>query len=243
MVKLAHLVLLCLGLILTTSAQYETTLFYDEFTNLVVDAEISDGEYPTKSSLFSSSGVQFLNLYWMHNSSHIAIALSGELTGYIGFGLTTQGGGMLGANMIIASVEDDILSIGDYHGIGNINPVPDSVQHVTEANAAGVEEDGITTIEFIIPLSIEDEAGKDHSWEIDGEFGFFASAHQDSDALVYHTWHTDRLSVSIGSQELNPETTDLTIGRTANLTLSMALNGIFIFTLIYRKIARKTLPR
>ncbi len=192
-----------------------TTLYYSDFQSADLDGVVSDGEYPTvfKVAADPNTDLFFLNVAWGHNKTHLFLALWGEFTGWVGFGMNEPGVGMAGADMVIASVENNVATAADYYAIGNTPPIEDDNQFPIEV--AGKEENGITTIELRFPLASDDTAGQDHNWEIGGTYGFFFAAHESSDALTYHTWRSSPdLSVTIADEGESPP--DATVDIYAN---------------------------
>ncbi|RMG33757.1 MAG: hypothetical protein D6732_11665 [Methanobacteriota archaeon] len=217
-----------------------TTLYYSDFASAKLDGKVDDGEYPTtfKVADHLDSENYFLNVAWGHNKTHIFIALWGEFTGWVGFGMNEPGAGMTGADMVISSVKNGVATAQDYHAIGNTPPIVDDSQFPIEV--AGTEENGITTVELRFPLASDDTAGQDHNWEIGGTYGFFFAAHESSDTLTYHTWHSDdELSVTIADVGETPAGATVDIYATQNgspFPLLGLLFAIPVLGLIRKKI-------
>ncbi len=185
----------------------DAKLYPYDLANFNPDAKISEDEYATTLVLPSSADNKpMVELSWGHNNTHLAVGITGKLTGWIGFGQNTEGSGMLGANMIISSVTGDNLTIADYYAVGNTEPLKDGNQSSTlQANSAGKDDGTTTTVEFIIPMTSNDVDGQDKSWEVGGVYSFFVSIHATSDTLQYHTSRTNVLSVEVTDDDLPAE--------------------------------------
>ena len=193
----------------------DTKLYYRDFSNLAIDGVIGSDEYATSFEVSHyADGSVFLTVSWSHNSTHIAIGLEGKLTGFIGFGMNDPGKGMAGADMVIVSVENNVATAGDYYSTGNIAPTLDDDQFPMEV--AGKEENGVTTVEVVFPLTSEDAAGQDHNWKVGGTYGFFFAAHETSDELVYHTWHSKLYTVEIASDSETPNQHTVILGESTS---------------------------
>lgn len=98
---------------------------------------------------------------WSVDDEKINVQLSAKTTGWVAIGFDPEKA-MQGANIIIGAVKGDKFKVEDHYGdrkrghsndekLGGKNDVMD---------AAGVEEDGVTTISFCIPLKTEDKWDK-----------------------------------------------------------------------------------
>ncbi len=190
----------------------DTKLYYNNFSSLNLDGTINEGEYSTTFDVPDHLDKQnvFITVSWSHNGTHLAMGIVGKLTGWVGFGMNEPGKGMAGSDMVIASVEGSTVTVGDYHATGNVPPTQDTNQFPIDA--AGKEENGQTTIEMVIPLTSDDTEGQDHNWKVGGTYGFFFAAHESSDTLTYHTWHSDLFTVEIASQGETPAQATVALG-------------------------------
>ena len=212
----------------------DATMYQSDFDTIILDGEISTDEYGITMVLPNSAdNKNFIELSWSHNTTHLAVGLSGELSGWMGFGQNSEGNGMLGANMIIGFVSNDVLTIGDYHAIGNSRPIEDEDQPSSlQSNSAGSDDGVTTTIEFIISFESDDLAGQDKIWKVGESYNFFVAAHESMDTLgpAPHTWHTNVLEVEI-TTDGPPDERYITIGATAsyesNLIAAVAMALIF----------------
>ncbi|XP_078511752.1 putative DBH-like monooxygenase protein 2 [Lissotriton helveticus] len=89
-------------------------------------------------------------LRWDFNKTteEITFELQVETTGWIGFGLS-PGGGMTGADIVIGGVSaasNQTTYFADYHGIGEVTPVQDTVQNYKLELLS--EKEGLTTMRF-----------------------------------------------------------------------------------------------
>ncbi len=210
-----------------------TTLYHSDFSSLEIDGTIADREYPTTFNVpHWNSGTAFLTVSWGHNNSHVAIGITGDFTGYVGFGMNEPGKGMTGADMIIASVVGGVLDVFDYYSTGNVAPTKDDNQRTIVG--AGKEVNGKTSIEFVFPMKSDDTEGQDVTWEVGGEYGFFFAAHETSDALGYHTWHSKSdLTVSIADSSKTPSQSKVTLGEAeGNATNSSVFAPILFWSFL-----------
>ncbi len=189
----------------------DARMYYSTFDDYALDGKISANEYPNSYELTDvNSGNTFATLYWGHNNTHVFVGISGSFTGWVGFGMNEPGKGMAGADMVISSVENGNLTIGDYNAVGNVLPNKDDDQ--MPIKGAGTEENGVTTVEFIMPMASSDTAGQDHNWSPGNTYGFFVAAHESSDELLYHTYRTDPLTFELMKDSVSADPNDTKLG-------------------------------
>lgn len=175
-----------------------TYLYYSDLSTLSIDGQISDDEYPTVIELYDQSR-NFVNyLAWSHNNSHLAIALQSQGTGWLAIGFGPLGVSMSGADIVMGSVENEEFILQDMRSEGNSVPEVDKNSYIDMRFAQGREENGSTTIEFIIPMQSDDTEGNDIDWDVNGIFGFFTAYQEfDDQRFSKHTAHTKSHSVEI----------------------------------------------
>lgn len=183
-----------------------TYLYYSDMSNLSIDGQISKDEYPTVIELYDQSRNFVTNLAWSHNNSHLAVVLQSQGTGWLAIGFGPLGVSMSGADIIMGSVDNDELILQDMYAEGQIVPEVDEDSYIDMRFAKGVEANGTTTLEFIIPLSSSDTNGNDINWQVNGTFGFFAAYQKyDDQRFSKHTAHSNVYSVTIlGSEFESP---------------------------------------
>jgi len=99
-----------------------------------------------------------MTVAWQNDAETLYVGLIAPGTGWlsIGFGPERM---MEGANIIIAAVSDGELTIEDHYGNAPTSHRVDSVDHIIQA--AGMESDGQTMLEFAIPLASGDDQDND----------------------------------------------------------------------------------
>lgn len=173
-------------------------LYYSDFSSLDVDGIIEEGEYPDYLELHDIGGNYVNTLYWAHNNTHLSIGMRMIGTGWIGLGLGEVGVSMTGADIIMGYVKGEDVVLEDMSSISQSKPLVDSDSYISENATAGTESNGVTILEFIIPMKSNDTEGKDHNWETNGTYGFFTAFHEKADNLGFrHTGHTESYSVQL----------------------------------------------
>ena len=214
-------------------AESDVILYYSSLDEIKSDSTIDQDEYAQTVIIPNyKNEFQLAELSWSHNTTHIAVGIVAKLTGFIGFGINEksyQGNAMVGANMIISSVDSDGLTIGDYHAEGQVIPINDTDQYGSLDLASGREANGETTVEFIIPMASSDP--NDITMEVDGEYTIFIAGHGTSDELIYHeNWHTQPHSVVIRDESLIPSEKTVTIELSE---LEIPLNEVFYVVIFF----------
>lgn len=151
-------------------------LYHWDLNNTTQDGIISANEYPDSFIMEDLGGNYVSEVFWGHDNLTIAIGITIRGTGWIGFGLGEVGIGMVGADIIMASYDPELnnVTIQDMNAFEQGDPIVDEDQYPFPS-VGGNEVDGETTIEFTIPMSSLDDAGKDHFWHVGGWFGFFTA--------------------------------------------------------------------
>jgi hypothetical protein len=131
---------------------------HDEaFTNIdwppLLDGVISAGEY--RHSL--TEPVTGIVMNWQNDATVLYVGLVSPGTGWVGIGLDPTSR-MQGANFILAAVADGVFSITDEFGVAQTFHRVDTQSNVIQA--AGQEANGMTMVEFAIPLSSGDSEDK-----------------------------------------------------------------------------------
>lgn len=125
------------------------------FLLVSADSNTSDNSTEEYNSV-SEKGITF---EWKVNDEFLDVRLRGKHTGYLAVGFNPEVM-MKGADLIIGYVKDGDVFIRDDYGNGMTSHIPDEEQGGVDniSKAAGSEVDGLTTIEFRIPL----DSGDDH---------------------------------------------------------------------------------
>ena len=99
---------------------------------------------------------------WSVEDEKLCVELSAKTTGWVGIGFDPEKA-MQGANIIIGAVKGEKFKVEDHYGDRKRNHSNDKKLGGTNdvMDAAGFEEDGVTTISFAIPLKTEDKWDKD----------------------------------------------------------------------------------
>ncbi len=198
---LVFIPLLCISLLNPVSAQNNEVMLYNSDLNLITtDGIVNQDEYPQTIAIWNyKNEFTLAHLSWAHNGTHLSIGIVAELTGFIAFGMNSEdysGNAMTGANMIVASVVGEDITIGDYHAIGQTAPIIDDDEYTSLQSAQGQEQGGVTSVEFTIPLTSDDT--DDITWRVNNKYSFFLAGSKDSDLLTYHeNYHTSPYSVTI----------------------------------------------
>ena len=95
---------------------------------------------------------------WKIEGDKLAVKLSAETEGWVGIGFNPVAG-MKGANFILGYVKDGKVHLNDDFGTGTNSHKPDTNLDGTSdvTLVGGMEKDGMTTIEFTIPLKSNDK--------------------------------------------------------------------------------------
>ncbi|MEX2445518.1 MAG: DOMON domain-containing protein [Alkalispirochaeta sp.] len=125
----------------------------------------------------------------------LEVELSAETTGWISIGFDPSRQ-MADANIIIAYVEDGELRIADDYGIGRMAHGRDTEHGGSDdiIAATGRQEDGVTTVEFTIPLDSGDDLDKPL---IPGETYLVLVAYGPDGAADFTTYHANRGSFEL----------------------------------------------
>jgi hypothetical protein len=114
-------------------------------SNWVPDGTFSPGEY--SGTAVYASGV--FELHWSSDGKHIFIGIKVQTTGWVSIGFPSNA--MMTGDIIIASVNKDVVTISDHFSVGTSGPhQPDMELGGTQdiIQAGGKEEQGYTVIEF-----------------------------------------------------------------------------------------------
>jgi hypothetical protein len=131
-----------------------------------------------------------MEVHWQNDATDLYIGIVSPGTGWeaIGFFPIRK---MQGANIIIGAVNKDGLAIEDHYGASPTSHRADKASQIMQS--AGVETDGKTVIEFVIPLSSDDP--NDVSLVLGTDVTIILAYHVASDRLTAH--HTKRSTSSI----------------------------------------------
>jgi hypothetical protein len=198
---------------------------------ITLDGEIGNEEY-TDTILVTDLGGDFVNtLSWDHNFTHLAIGMVFEATGWVSIGLGEIGVSMFSADIIMAYVVGNQVTIKDMHGTGLEEPTEDLDSYIQANLVAGLDNSTHTTLELIIPMQSDDVAGKDHDWHSNNTYGFFTAFHSTiDDFTTEHTSHSTSLKVEVVSFPAEPKEIDIKMNVTSiiagNITLTVEVKGI-----------------
>ena len=122
---------------------------------LAVDGVIHPGEYAHE---IDAAG---FGVHWTNDMTVLQVGLLSPGAGYLAVGFDPENR-MQGANYIVAYVDEGGLAIRDDYGTGPVNHTADVELGGRNdvLSAAGREADGMTTVEFIIPLNSGDASDK-----------------------------------------------------------------------------------
>lgn len=225
-VTLSISIIIFMGSLLLFSNAYAVrepiVLSFSESSQVVVNGEIEALEYA--NSYVDPTTNIIVN--WEHDGENIFVGLVSKGTGWVSIGFGPENTGMDGANIIIGSVDDvsGSLSISDETGVG-FEHYSDSEEGGTNdiLDQASSQNNGQTTIEFVVPLNSGDVF--DHSFQIGGTYGFILAYHISDDGLKkYHTDHSTSLTLIVedpdaitpdvpnnGGEQVKPKSTQLSI--------------------------------
>ncbi|CAL1540452.1 unnamed protein product [Lymnaea stagnalis] len=126
--RVVFVIVTCQGLAIPApTSDKKESLSYDNFTH----HEALDENY---------------HLYWNANATHIVFKTRVKTNGYIGFGISPNGG-MPGSDIVIGWVKDGVTHWSDRHADGKVMPQVDA-QHNWQL-LSGVEEGGHTSLVFV----------------------------------------------------------------------------------------------
>ena len=151
-----------------------------------VNGEIDDKEYPNVLNDETTN----MAVYWQNDEAVLIVGLRFEGVGWVAIGFEPNQR-MAGANIIIAAVSDGVLVIEDHFGASATSHRQDTVSDLL--TAAGTEGDGITTVEFSLPLEPSDE--NDSPLSPGSEIAVILAVHATSDRLTSR--HTARSTRTI----------------------------------------------
>ena len=122
---------------------------------VAIDGMVFPGEYAHRTD---AGGFE---VHWSNDANYLRVGLVSPGTGYAAIGFDPEYR-MRGANVIIAAVENDRLTIRDDYGDGSVHHTADTMLGGTSdiLDAAGHEEAGRTTIEFVLALRTRDPYDK-----------------------------------------------------------------------------------
>jgi hypothetical protein len=115
----------------------------NDFTHfLFLESSLSTNEVPHGAAL-----------HWKTNATHIQIAVAARATGWIGFGLS-ENGGMRGADMVLFAGDGENYKLTDAHVLQDLYPIEDECQNWELVN--GIIKGGFIIFEAIRQLDTGD---------------------------------------------------------------------------------------
>lgn len=120
-----------------------------------VDGVVSEGEYP------HATDVAGVKVFWMNDDRVLCVGLVSPGTGYVAIGFDPVDR-MLGANYILGSVDEGVLTIRDDYGNSATGHDADTTLGGLDniLSAAGHQWADQTVVEFVIPLDSGDTTDK-----------------------------------------------------------------------------------
>jgi hypothetical protein len=116
---------------------------------LTTDGVIYAGEY--RNNLYDSQ--TGMSLFWQNDAASLYVGLISPGTGWLGVGFSHRTS-KPGSNIIIGAVANGTVTIQDGYGVTKELHLPDKTSSILAFG--GSEENGQTTIEFVIPLASSD---------------------------------------------------------------------------------------
>ncbi len=162
------------------------TLFTDIGWPPAIDGVISEGEY-SHHMFDPSTG---MTTYWANSATTLVIGLESPGAGWLSIGFAPERQ-MEGANILIAAIDGEALTIEDHYGNSPTSHRKDAVSHIIEA--AGSETGSQSTLEFRIPLDSGD--GQDKPLLPGTEVVIILAYHSSNDNLTIR--HTKRSTSSL----------------------------------------------
>lgn len=157
------------------------TMFTDIGWPPAIDGVIQEGEYAHKL-VDPATG---MIVYWANSAQTLTIGLVSPGTGWLSIGFEPDRQ-MQGANIIIAGINEDVVTIEDHYGNSPTSHRKDSTSHIIQA--AGSETNGESILEFRIPLDSGDR--QDKALAIGSEVTIILAYHNSNDSLTSR--HSER---------------------------------------------------
>ncbi len=122
---------------------------------VAIDGIVFQGEY---AHSMDAGGFE---VHWSNDINYLRVGLVSPGSGYVAIGFDPDYR-MKGANFILGAVDDGQLMMRDDYGNGPVSHTADTLLGGTNdiLEAAGQEQDGQTTVEFVIPLITRDANDK-----------------------------------------------------------------------------------
>lgn len=178
----------------TSAVDSDTDSDSDSDTDSDSDSVDSD-EGDSSNAPFKSASHEGYELRWRVLGENLEVSVSYATTGWVavGFDPTRM---MRDANIIIGYVADGEAVITDQYGNSTITHRPDTDLGGSDdlTSASGTEEDGVTTLSFVMPLDSGDEY--DRALE-PGETYTVILAHGADGVDDMETYHEGRASMEI----------------------------------------------
>ena len=222
-------------------ADANTYLYRADLSNITIDGQLGQNEYPFSFDLLSSGGSKFGEMAWAHNTTDLAVYIQVSGTGWVGLGIGDKVITMGSADVVMSTVDSSNNTIvrDMYIDTSGAEPLPtlDANSYIDNSAIAGTETDsgstGQTTVEFIIPLASNDTAGRDHNWSEDNVYGFFVAYNKNSDDITqYHTAHTHEMTVEVLSV---PFTGAFELDLNLAVDYAKSTNTVTLTTTVYKQ--------
>lgn len=162
------------------------TMFTDIGWPPAIDGTIEEMEY-NNMMLDEATG---MTVYWTNDKATLFVGLISPGLGYLSIGFEPERQ-MQGANIIIASIDGETLKIEDHYGNAPTSHRKDETDNIIQAS--GSESDGVSYLEFAIPLDSGDE--QDKALEAGADVVIILAYHRSNDGLTAR--HSKRSVASI----------------------------------------------
>ena len=163
---------------------------------LFADGKGEDFEVPAMEGYESvtADGLA-INVQWMITGENLNVQVTAATTGWIAVGFDPSSK-MKDANILIGYVSDGNAFLRDDFGIGAVKHGPDTENGGTEnfSELSGSEKDGVTQLQFTIPLDSGDPLDKPLT---PGSSYKIIVAHGPDDTDDFGTYHASRGSINV----------------------------------------------
>jgi DOMON domain-containing protein len=151
------------------------TMFTDIGWPPAIDGVIGEGEYAHKL-VDPETG---MIVCWANSTSTLTIGLVSPGTGWLSIGFAPERQ-MQGANILIAGIDGEVVTIEDHYGNSPTSHKKDDVTHIVQVS--GSETDEGSVLEFRIPLDSGDD--QDNPLVAGSEVIIILAYHDSNDSLI-----------------------------------------------------------
>jgi DOMON domain len=134
---------------------------------------------------FKKATVNGMTFHWRFDKDHLQCQASAPNKGWVAIGFNTKDE-LSGTNLIMGAVEQDFVTIDDRFIVkpGEHKSIIDLGGSEAVVHRSGTEENGVTTISFSIPLSVND---KFHHNLLEGKEYYVLMAFSQEDDFQHHS--------------------------------------------------------